>query len=846
MGLFPEIGRAWLSIDSDVFLWNYEDGGDLAYFDGMNEAILCVGLITPKTGIFQEHIKYLLCLATAVDIVLLGVSFSVSGISNMGEMHLQPDPLYTLQSNGVQVKSIKGTKSGRIFLCGGDGCLYEIYYQARDGWFTPRCKLINHSVSKLSFLLPSFLSFGDEDAMAEMTIDGSRNILYTRSKAGVIQVFDLGWDGLGLSRVTSTSQEDIARKAALATRTTDEKLFKPLIHISAMTASDSPFLHLVAVSEAGVRLYFTTCSLQPGVAINPTARPVHIALVHCRMPPGYSPSTATHKPTNIHAAFYKQGTLLLASAQTEDIDSLWWVHSDSFPVVPNQNILHESQMSLDLGGRTLAIEEVPTNPFHISLMTPVGKAMLPVIASQHVLPQRQFVVLSTQGTCLCSQIQPVEQLRQLLMAARGADSDALQAFFHLHKADQACAMCLILATSTAPADQQVAQWATVAFFRYGGEPSFSLTSPTTVGPGGIGPQQQGPGYSGGQPALNQSQLESPAHPALGRAVIRPDIIFSGKHNGLCLYFGRLVAPFWETTLVSNMSATNTMAPITSRFTPEDLQTFSNMLTGLISFLDKNQQFVNFQMDARASASPGNVHRRLLHFISPHQQTDGGGVSESLGQAMQRKHQVETLALERSSLSNISQLVQRTIESLALWRVICEHGFTTIANKLQQGEKDVLRRITFKDFVVNGKQLCDGLVRCLMDQYISDSVTTDNVSGQLRDLCPSLFSQDDAIVTKANETLALARATENTNDKNQLLEDSLQLFSQVSHRIDLSGVCTQYGNVGFHVGVVDLSLCTAEQRDPQGLALHHYKSRQPAEDIAGQSALAERLNACNCM
>ena len=28
------------------------------------------------TGIFQSHIKYLLCLATAVEIVLLGVSFS--------------------------------------------------------------------------------------------------------------------------------------------------------------------------------------------------------------------------------------------------------------------------------------------------------------------------------------------------------------------------------------------------------------------------------------------------------------------------------------------------------------------------------------------------------------------------------------------------------------------------------------------------------------------------------------------------------------------------------------------------------------------------------------------------
>ena len=28
------------------------------------------------TGIFQDHIKFLLCLATAVDVVLLGVSFS--------------------------------------------------------------------------------------------------------------------------------------------------------------------------------------------------------------------------------------------------------------------------------------------------------------------------------------------------------------------------------------------------------------------------------------------------------------------------------------------------------------------------------------------------------------------------------------------------------------------------------------------------------------------------------------------------------------------------------------------------------------------------------------------------
>lgn len=26
MGVFPDISRAWLTIDSDIFMWNYEDG----------------------------------------------------------------------------------------------------------------------------------------------------------------------------------------------------------------------------------------------------------------------------------------------------------------------------------------------------------------------------------------------------------------------------------------------------------------------------------------------------------------------------------------------------------------------------------------------------------------------------------------------------------------------------------------------------------------------------------------------------------------------------------------------------------------------------------------------------
>ena len=76
MGLLPEINRAWLVIDSNIYVWNYENGRDLAYFDGLNEVILSAGLVLPKTGVFQDHIQFLLCLATAVEIVILGVSFT--------------------------------------------------------------------------------------------------------------------------------------------------------------------------------------------------------------------------------------------------------------------------------------------------------------------------------------------------------------------------------------------------------------------------------------------------------------------------------------------------------------------------------------------------------------------------------------------------------------------------------------------------------------------------------------------------------------------------------------------------------------------------------------------------
>ena len=48
------------------------------------------------------------------------------------------------------------------------------------------------------------------------------------------------------------------------------------------------------------------------------------------------------------------------------------------------------------------------------------------------------------------------------------------------------------------------------------------------------------------------------------------------------------------------------------------------------------------------------------------------------------------------------------------------------------------------------------------------------------------------------------------------------------------------------GVVDLSLTAACKRDPQSLALHFFKSGQPAEDTQGSYYFAARMDCYKCI
>jgi hypothetical protein len=62
------------------------------------------------------------------------------------ELSLQPLPQYTLPTDGVIMCCVASTASGRIFLGGADGHVYEAQYSARDTWLSKRVAKVRRGV----------------------------------------------------------------------------------------------------------------------------------------------------------------------------------------------------------------------------------------------------------------------------------------------------------------------------------------------------------------------------------------------------------------------------------------------------------------------------------------------------------------------------------------------------------------------------------------------------------------------------------------------------------------------------------------------------------------------------
>eukprot|EP00794_Sanderia_malayensis_P007706 gene7706-8543_t len=897
IGLFAEINRAWLAIDSDIYVWNFEDGSDVAYFDGLDEVILAAGLITPKPGVFQDHIKFLLCITTPFNVVVLGVGFAEENDGKVyKEMHLQPQPLFTVATDSVFMTSVTGTWNGRIFLSGADGCLYEIAYQAQNSWFRQRCKKINHSSSWASVLVPSFISkaLTGEDPICQIAVDNIRHVLFGRTQKGCIQVYDMGEAGSDMRFAAHLDSNSITVAASNAARNVDRKHFQNVIHIAAVSKAESSQVHLVAVTDTGVRLYFATTSMT-----SVDSRPSMLRLSHVRMPPGFTPSGSTGKPTKVHHAFYRQGTSLMIESVSDDMDALWCLSQESFPFQPT---MKESQIVSGVEGKTWCVTEiadynetnrVPSIFFNCLWPEP------PSVVNQHVFPQRRFVLLSpklpfeagvfkicgklvvverpprftiavvtdfinvlsvsSNGSHIVSTFRPVEQLRKLLLASGSGESEAVETFFKFFGATQACAMCLILICQSPEMEKEVASFAVHAFFRYDSQratlPASGSINPVTQSsgsnaqvqdasflfsgpaPGGsshgsylASPVQQkrlanrqphtvGPQFSHSTPAVS-STTTTPAATTTGKR-------FSGKHSGIALYLARILRPIWNHPLVVEAYPDGQNRQLYSRLCVEDLSWFIERLRKLREFMDR---YSNIAIIG-SQENPYQMRRISSTNKGPTATSDGDQEAD---------------ARERGCLISISNLIRMSCEALELWRTLADNQMEIITLSLPQTIQEQFLGFSLKDFVLKGHELSAALIGCLMSRYLDDQATVDAINIHLREICPTLFSADDAIYSKASEMIHFAKNLQDKADKIKLLTDGIKMFFKVPELLDLPWICKQLEEAKYHDGIVELCLFVASKRDAKGVSLHFYHAGEPRDDIQGYEATTLRRECYKCI
>lgn len=584
-------------------IWTYEQSRDVAYFDGLSDLIVSVGLVQPKSGVFITDVKYLLVLTTPVEIVVLGVTFG-EGNKGVGsptrsttmyeEMQLLNKPIFVLNTDNVPVNVVQGTRDGRIFLGGKDGCLYEVAYQAESNWFGKRCKRINHSQGLISYMVPGFLKiFSEVDPVTKIVVDDSRQLLYVLTENGAIEAWDIGSDSNQMRRLSRVSQNDIAHTASNILKTVEAPVFKPVTALCALTNDDCPNLHLLAISHSGVRFYFSTTSQtlvqnQMQQFQTEQGRPSGLYLMHVRLPPGYTPNTTVGKPKQVHTALYKDGSLLMVSTPAQDQDLLFSLSSEPFPFRP---FLAESSTVIPLDGLVWAVAE--TRNRQTALVTPIRQAQTP----------RKIVILTNQGAHIVALLKPVDLLQQLLLACHGAHHEAIKAYFQTQTEPQACATSLALACMEQVRGTEIVQWATQAFMLYGGEPHFGVAprynaphqqmlgqqtsfmdqtmmqpnqgSPpkmymSTPFPGATRPASQvqqslmqqtqfqaSPIMQQNQTFTSMQQQQQPQSP--GQTMSQQDqsnLNFSAKHAGLYLHISRLLRNIWRRRCINqNMTST---------------------------------------------------------------------------------------------------------------------------------------------------------------------------------------------------------------------------------------------------------------------------------------------------
>ncbi|XP_009117869.1 nuclear pore complex protein NUP155 [Brassica rapa] len=872
-GIFPEIRRAWASVDNSLFLWRFDKrDGQCPEYSGEDQAICAVGLAKCRPGVFVEAIQYLLVLATPVELVLVGVCCTEGpdGRDPYAEISVQPLPDYTISSDGVAMTCVTCTSKGRIFMAGRDGHIYELLYTTGSGW-NKRCRKVCLTAGVGSMIsrwvVPNVFKFGAVDPVVEMVVDNERQILYARTEEMKLQAYVFGPNGEGTLKMVAEernmlNQKDVSqgnRQSTAAGRSN-----KPtIVSISPLSMLESKWLHLVASLSDGRRMYLSTSSSGSSFSgfSNHRQSPNCLKVISTRPSPplgagvglGFGAASLAGRTQTedlsmkVETAYYSVGTLVLSDSSPPAMSSLLVVSRD--PSVHSQvggtsgsssrssRALREVVSSLPIEGRMLFVADVLPSPDTVatvqSLYSELEYCGVEVsgesyekacgklwargdLSTQHILPRRKIVVFTTMGMMELIFNRPVDILRRLLES--NSPRSLLEDFFTRFGAGEAAAMCLMLAARIINFEDLisniVADRAAEAF-----------EDPRLVG------MPQFDGSSG----LSNTRTATGGF-SMGQVVQEAEPIFSGAHDGLCLCTSRLLFPIWELSVMSKKPSSDAMSAdglVICRLSTSAMHVLESKIRSLERFLRsrRNQRrglygyvaglggvtgSILYGTGSELGATERNMVRNLFGAYS------NGGESANKRQRLPYSP-AELAATEVRAMECIRQLLLRSAEALFLLQLLSQHHVARLVQGLDANLKQALVQLTFHQLVCSeeGDQIATRLISAVMEYYtgLDGRGTVDDISGRLREGCPSYFKESDYKFFLAVERLERAAVASDAEEKENVAREAFSFLSKVPGSADLRTVCKRFEDLRFYEAVVCLPLQKAQALDPDGDAFN---------------------------
>ena len=798
MGLFADLGFAYVVIDNCLYLWDYSlPNPELVGYESQPHRIDYVQLVKPKAGVFLPSITHLLVIATSAEILLVGLQYQVMP-GGSKSVALFGTGLST-GIRGMEITTIAGAPlSGRIFFSSkADTDIYELTYQQEEKWFTNRCGKINQTAKLYQQYTPSiaWATQRSNEHVEQLIIDETREILYTLSSTSTIRAYSFQSNGGLKPQITKTLRDIYSNIAHMINQPEVLNPTIPIISISPIMAQEASKLHLVANTRSGCRIFLSVTSFGFSSFSSTASSLASMQVQHIRLPPrddsgNYqtqsqpSNQVAAYQQTPPTASYKSLNTSLMARRYPPGYffcflkDRLFISAPDTPRIFRPQN---NTPLKYPEFGVWLPIEGIAEDLGICS--QPFSAASKPLgfgneLATQFDRPPMDFAVLTNTGVHIIRRKRLVDIFAALIRYGgqnEGLDAETKNMILTYGRAETLATALAVacgqasdtsLSRSVKVNDPEVLDYGRRAFIEYGGRPTLDDVV------------QQG------RPLIE---------------TVRP----SPRHEALSLYVSRLIRSIWKTLVAREVISPTEGLRILPTVPVSRLLDIQAHLQALQDFLDKNKSFI-----------------------------EGLSGPEALSRASTR-HEEIALQAEHQALHSLVQLIAHAIEGISFVSVLFDEKVEEVIPLLSESARSQFKSVTFESLFTShaGKELAKELVKGIVNRNIAKGANVDTIADGLRRRCGSFCSAEDVVIFKAQEQLKKAAEVGSTTDFGRnLLNESLRLFKQVSSSLSfeyLESAVRQYMSMQFFAGAIQLALTVAKENDRANAALRWVQEgRQP--------------------